>query len=297
MKVFAYFWAVWLGAACFAWGQVGGVRVDIELEQEQFLAHETLVVIARVTNLSGQTLALGQEEDWLTFSVESRDKFGVPNLEPVPVAGEFSLDSSRTGTMRIDISPYFEIRHPGRYRVTAKVKIPQWNAEISSAPVSFDIIAGTNLREMDFGVPPRPGDPPGPPEVRKYTLQQAHYLKKLRLYLRVSDPRGTRVFRVIRMGDLVSWSRPEIQLDKFSNAHTLHQHGARSFTYCVANPDGELLIRQTHEFDGDSRPVLRKQPDGTIVVFGGLRRPSSTDLPPVPLATLAPERDSSPQAP
>jgi hypothetical protein len=297
MKLFVYFCAFWLGVASLSWGQAGGVRLDLELEQEQFLSKEKLTVIVRVTNLSGQTLELGQEEDWLTFSVESRENLSVHRLGQPPVGGEFTLDSSRTGTIRVDVSPYFDIPNPGRYRVSAAVKIPQWNSTLSSDPISFEIIRGTSLRELEFGVPPRPGALPGPPEVRKYILQQASYLKKPKLYLRISDVAGSHVFGVLLVGDLVSWGRPEIQLDKFSNAHILHQNGARSFNYCVVHPDGEMLIRQTHEFLNDSRPVLRKQPDGNILVLGGIRRPAPSDLPPIPVATLRSEKPVQPETP
>ena len=55
-----------------AWAQV---RVEVTLDQEQFLPGEALPAAVRITNRSGQTLHLGGQADWLTFSVESRDGF------------------------------------------------------------------------------------------------------------------------------------------------------------------------------------------------------------------------------
>src|SRR5262245_18716022 len=49
------------------------MTVEVALEQEQFLGGEALPAAVRITNLSGQTLHLGTEPDWLTFLVESRD--------------------------------------------------------------------------------------------------------------------------------------------------------------------------------------------------------------------------------
>ena len=49
------------------------VRVEVTLDQGQFLPGETLVAAVRITNRSGQTLRLGGQPDWLTFSVESHD--------------------------------------------------------------------------------------------------------------------------------------------------------------------------------------------------------------------------------
>jgi hypothetical protein len=44
------------------------VAVEILLDQEQFLRDESLPVKVRVINRSGQTLRLGQDNDWLGLS-------------------------------------------------------------------------------------------------------------------------------------------------------------------------------------------------------------------------------------
>ncbi|HYV29362.1 MAG TPA: hypothetical protein VFA77_17650, partial [Candidatus Eisenbacteria bacterium] len=56
------------------------VSLEIVLDEDQFLRNEALPVKVRITNLSGQTLRLGKEEDWLTFSIESREGHVVPKL-------------------------------------------------------------------------------------------------------------------------------------------------------------------------------------------------------------------------
>jgi glycine/D-amino acid oxidase-like deaminating enzyme len=78
---------------------------------------------------------------------------------------------------------------------------------------------------------------------------------------------------------MVSFSKPECQIDKSSNLHVLYQTGARSFNYSVINPDGRLLVRQTYDYS-DTRPVLRIDREGRILIGGGVRRSSSDDLPP-----------------
>ena len=118
-----------------------------------------------------------------------------------------------------------------------------------------------------------------PPEVRKYALQQAIHLKQLKLYARVSDQSESRVFRVFPIGPMISFSKPECQIDKSSNLHVLYQTAAKSFNYSVINSDGRLLVRQTYEYT-DTRPVLRVDREGRILIGGGARRGSSNDLPP-----------------
>lgn len=274
--------------------QIGAVTVELTVEQEQFLSNEDLPLGVRIINRSGQTLNLGKEKDWLTFTVQARDNYVVSQLGDVPVAGEFSLESSLVGTKRVNLTPYFDFRQSGRYEVTATVKIPQWNKEITSRPKVFDIINGTKLREFDFGVPLAKSATNAQPEMRKYILQQAIYVKQMKLYVRVTDSTGSVVLKVFPISPLVSFSQPEAQVDQLSNLHVLSQIGARSFNYSVINPDGEIIVRQTHHYT-TSRPVLRTV-EGKISVVGGVRRPASTDLPPA-LTAQSPKNDATPQKP
>src|ERR1019366_8990005 len=92
-------------------------------------------------------------EDWLSFSVQSRSDSVVPRNGEVPVGGEFILESSKVATKRVDLAPYFSITRPGRYSVTAIVRIKDWNQVIPSQPRSFDIIDGAKLWEQEIGVP------------------------------------------------------------------------------------------------------------------------------------------------
>jgi len=129
-------------------------------------------------------------------------------------------------------------------------------------------------------VPPAPGQTNGSPEIRRYILQQANYVRgQVRLYLRVTDLTGARPPRVVLIGPLMSFSRPEQKIDQDSDLHVLYQDGPHSFSYSKFSPDAELLARQTHDYVG-TRPRLKVDADGNIFVFGGVRRITSTDVPP-----------------
>ena len=264
------------GLASPVWGQV---TVEVVLDQEQFLPGEALNVAIKISNRSGQKLNFGTDPDWLTFAVESRDGMVVPKLGEAPVAGAFDLESAERGTKHVDIGPYFSMMQPGRYAVTATVRIKQWGQTVSSQPKNFNIMEGAKLWEQEFGVPNVPGSTNPIPEVRKYILQQANYLKgKLRLYLRLTDATGTKTFRVVPVGLILSFSRPEPRIDKFSNLHLLYQNWAHSFSYTVFNPDGEILDRQTYDYT-DTRPRLQTDDQGRIAVVGGVRRVTSNGSP------------------
>lgn len=252
------------------------VSADVVLEQEQFLVGETLPVAVRIVNRSGQVLHFGESPDWLTFSVESRDKLNVIKNAEVPVDGAFALDNGKVATRRVDLLPHFNLNQIGRYQVTATLRVKEWDGQVLTKPKTFDLINAAKLWSQEIGVPTGTA---GPPEVRRYSLEQANYLRtQLRLYLRITDAEGARVFKVLALGQVVSFSEPEHQIDRSSNLHIFYQNGARSFSYQVVSPQGELLIRQTYDYT-DTRPRLKRNEDGLFYVQGGLRRETESDLP------------------
>lgn len=261
------------------------VTLELLLDQQQFLRDESMVVQVRIINRSGQTLRLGQDPDWLTFSIEQRDGHPVLRLGEVPVAGPFEVESATVADRKFDLMPYFDLSVPGRYRVSAFMKIKDWGVTVASEPREFDIIRGAKVWEEEFGVPA----PSGLPEVRKYILQRAVHIRQLRLYARVTDPAENRTFRVVSLGPLTSFSRFEAQIDKNSQLHVLFQIGARTFAYTVLDPDGTVLLRQTYLY-GASRPRLQVDEQGRISVTGGVRQPAPDDLPPSLGPTGPPDR-------
>src|SRR6266478_2346105 len=110
------------------------LTVEVLQDQEQFLPGEALATAVRLVNRSGQTLRLGKEDNWLTFSIESPDGWAVSRLSEVPVAGEFVLESSKMATKRVDLTPYFALNQPGRYSIIATVRVKAWDRQIPSQP-------------------------------------------------------------------------------------------------------------------------------------------------------------------
>ena len=257
------------------------VAVEVVLEQEQFLPSESMPVAVRIKNRSGQPLHLGAEANWLTFDVEGADGLIVLKNAEVPVVGEFELNSSQVATKRVDLAPYFGMTQPGRYHVTATVRVKAWGTEIASPVKNFDVITGARIWSQDFGMPPSDGATNRPPEVRKYTLQKANYLRaQLRLYVEVSDAAESHVFKVVNIGKTVSFSTPEIQLDRLSNLHVMWQSGAAHFTYAVVSPEGALLRQEVYDYASSGpRPRLSMADDGTVTVYGGVRRVQPEPLP------------------
>jgi hypothetical protein len=252
------------------------VSVDLSLDQDEFLPCESVPLAVKITNRSGQQLHLGADADWLTFNVESSDGFVVIKNAEVPVLGEFDLENMQLAIKRVDLQPYFSMTKPGRYRVIATLRIKDWSAQLASPPQPFDVITGAKLWQQDFGVP---GDTNGAPMVRKYTLEEANYLKdQLRLYVQVSDAAEATVYKVSALGPMVSFAHPEAQVDRQSRLNVLWQTGAQSFSDAIVNPDGTVASLDYYD-NFFSRPHLAVNDDGDVVVKGGTRRPKPMELP------------------
>jgi hypothetical protein len=272
MKALFLFLGLALAASCAS----AQINVSVTMNQEQFLPGEAVPVYVHVTNHAGQTLHLGDDNEWLSFLVESDDGFIVIKKSDPPVIGAFDLGSSEVATKRVNLAPYFSLTRNGRYKVTATLRIKAWNTDITSGPQKFDVIQGAELWSQVFGVPD-PAVTNAPPRIRKYTLVQANYLRdQLRLYVQVSDAGGGGL-KVSAIGPMISFGQPEAQLDPTSNLHILYQNGASTFTYAIVNPDGDITQREVYDYVS-TRPRLRQDDNGNISVYGGVRR---IELPPV----------------
>jgi hypothetical protein len=272
------------------------VTVEVVLEQEQFLPSESLPVAVRITNRSGQPLHLGADANWLTFSVESVGGGGpvVVKKSDVPVQGEFDVGSSQVATKRVDLAPYFALTRQGGYRVIARVRIKDWNAEIPSPPQSFNVIDGAKLWSQTFGLPVPAGVTNRMPEVRKYTLEEANYLRsQLRMYVQVSDESERRIFKIRAIGPMVSFSQPEAQVDRLSHLHVMYQSGAHIYTYSAVSPDGDIVRQEIYDYF-DTRPRLHTDDEGNITVLGGARRVKPNDMPVVKPPNEAPAAPAKP---
>jgi hypothetical protein len=279
------FSVVWLAG----FSATAQVSVDVTLDQQQFLPGESLPVAVHVTNHSGQTLHLGAKTNWLTFDVESVDGFVVVKNADPPVQGAFDLGSSEIATKRVNLTPYFVLTQPGSYHVTVTVRIPQWDSAVVSPAKNFDVINGAKLWSQVFGLPAPANATNQPPEVRKFTLEEANYLRsQLRLYVQVSNESGGRVFKVLPLCQMVSFSHPDAQLDRFNNLHVLCQSGAKVFTYAVITPDGDVSQRDLYDYVS-TRPRLSANDNGDVVVVGGRLRPNPDAALP-PTATTAPAK-------
>jgi hypothetical protein len=263
-----------------SYAQSSGVTVELILDETTYLPGEDIPIGVRISNLSGRPLTFGTTKTWLSFYAETKSGDVIARLGQVPVEGEFTLESAKAGTKWWNVQPYFDFQESGVHQIYAEIRLPELNERVLSDPATFTVQRARKLWEISFGVPPREGVTNEQLEIRRYALQSAIRTRDRNLYARITDDAELRIYRVVLLDRLLSFANPEQQLDNRSQLHVLFQTGGNTYTYCVVTPDGELAIRQRHEITPGSRPRLMKQSDGSILVGGGRRLPSGSDVPP-----------------
>jgi hypothetical protein len=290
MRKIALFLVLLTAASHPVCGQPNGVTAELQLDQNQYLPAEDMQLKVRITNRSGQPVAFGQDNQWIAFDIVAERGPVIFKYAEMPVKGPFTLLSGQEAVRSFNPTPYFNFRRPGLYRISALIKIPQWNQQIACKPVVFTVTEGIplpNLGNLQIGVPPPPGLTNVPPEIRRYSLIKVSDLDELKLYFRLTDRFG-QTLRVFPLARMISFSDPQAQIDRGNNLHVLLQTGARTFTYSVLDPAGALIVRQYHEYT-QTRPVLRSDGEGRVFVAGGRRLLTLGDIPPP-----APEAAKSP---
>jgi len=302
MKRTVVLWTLLFGLLPLARSQVG-VLAGVSLEQSELLPDEKMDLKLTIQNRSGQDLLLGTVSDWLTFTVLGEKDRVVPLLrdDHKYTAGETNVPAGLFASSDFDLTPYFDFRQPGRYTIKATIKIPQWGQEVTVTPVSFTIVNGirlANMPDLEVGVPPavakaaeyelmnmtdmEPGVPFSsnhPPVIRKYFLERSDVKGDMKLFVRLTDATGNRTARLVPIGPFFGFTQPDVMLDRAMDLHVLHQTGSQTFTYCVVDTLGQILQRETYQYT-EQRPVLRHDEAGGVVVAGGKRVVTASDLPP-----------------
>lgn len=255
------------------------VSAELVLSQEHFVSGESIVVGVKITNFSGRTLKLGEDSTWLQFSVFGENNRVVLHKGEPAVKMPFELTTSHVATRRVDIAPYFNFDQPGRYSIVATVNLKELGRRISTSSAFVELVSGIKIWEQDFGFLAQAGTDKEETVVRKYMLLQVTHKNRKKLYARVTDGSGNVLIRTFPIGGSVSFNRPDIQIDPSSRLHVLSQYASRQFNYLVISPDGDLLVRQTYEYDNASKPQLVYLEEGRLGVAGGIRRKTESDVP------------------
>lgn len=293
-----------LGALlAFLWGS-GEVRaqvqVDLSFARTLYIRYEPLIATVTIANLSGRPLLLSDspEVPWFGFQIESQNGRLVTARGSAFGRDPVAIGPGETLRRTVNLTPLYRLDDFGRYTVRASVFDASLNRYFSSPPRRIEITEGRALWQQIVGHPIEGTS-------RQVTLLSHRLTNFTAAYLRILDPDRNTVYCTHRLGPIVSYGIPKVELDANNEVHVLQMSAPRTFVYSHIGLNGEVHQRQSYSQTTNTRPSLQRTEDGRVMVVGGAifspevaeaeaAIPGVSDRP-VPIAPAAPP-DSSPAA-
>lgn len=266
------------------------VLVDLSIKRNLYVAYEPLLATVRITNLSGNRLLLADVEGkkWFGFQIETLDGRPIPPTDPNYEIAPIQVDSGESIVRTVNLPQLYPLSDFGSYRVRATVYAAELSAYFSSPALTIEITEGRLIWQQTVGVPSGASGATSP---RTISLLTHRITDRTDLYLRIEDKGSGLVLCTHRLGDFISYGKPDILLDASNTIHVLQNTSPRQFVYSKVGLDGTILERVSYNAPKD-RPFLKREQDGSIAVSGGI--PFDPHATPTP--TLIPKLSERPVA-
>lgn len=254
------------------------VLVDLSIKRSLFIAYEPLLATVKITNLSGNPLLLADVEGkkWFGFQIETLDGRPIPPSDP-----DYELEPMRIGpgesiSRTINLTQLYPMGDFGSYRIRASIYAAELASYFSSPPLTVEITEGRTLWQQTVGVP---GQPDGGLSSRTITLLSHRLPDRTDLYLRIANKASGIVYCTHRLGDFLSYGKPDVMLDATNTIHVLQNAQPRLFVYSKVGLNGKILDRISIDAP-KGKPALQRTREGSVVVVGG--RPFDPHASPTP---------------
>ena len=245
---------------------VAQVDVTLSFKRRLFVLYEPIVAVVSIDNLSGRPLVLdnADQQRWFGFTIETGDGRPVPPNNPDYELAPVAIAPGEKLTRAVNITPLFPLQEFGPYRIKATVYAAPFGRFFSSRPETVEITEGRAIWQEVVGVPGEAG----PPELRTVTLLSHKLSRSTRLYARIEDKEGGKIYAMHQLGPYLTFGRPDVMLDLRNEVHVLQNSSPKQFLYTHLGLDGEILGQQAYlEFRGT--PALVKDERGEVKVVGG----------------------------
>jgi hypothetical protein len=261
------------------------VLVDLSVRRSIYVAYEPLLATVRIKNLSGNTLLLSDMEGkkWFGFQIETLDGRPIPPNDPNYEIPPMQVPNGQSIAREVNLTQLYPITDPGSYRIRATIHSPELGY-FSSPPITVEITEGRLLWQQRVGVPAAPGE--SGENTRTISLLSHRLADRTDLYLRIENKASGIVYCTHRLGDYISFGKPDVLLDSVNAIHVLQNSAPRTFIYSKVGLDGKILDRRSYKAPKD-RPFLQRSPDGGVLVVGGVPFDPKAGPPPVVFPKLS----------
>src|SRR3954452_3373658 len=130
------------------------IQVDLSFKRLQYIAHEPVLATVKIANNSGRDIELRDDsgQHWFGFEVNAGEG---RLLAPLAETGEppLHIESGKTVTRRVNLTPLFPVHDFGTYHVRANVYFPDLNKFFYSNSKAFQVGDGRTIWQKTVGVP------------------------------------------------------------------------------------------------------------------------------------------------
>jgi hypothetical protein len=279
------------------------LQVGLSLPRSMFIRYEPLLVTVSITNLSGRPLLLADSAGtpWFSFQIQSENGRPIPTRLSGYSKDPVAIGPGETLRRSVNLTPLYALDDFGRYSIRVSIFDASSGRHFSSRPTNFEITEGRTLWQEMVGHPDDGSQ-------RLITLLAHRLPNSTAAYLRIQDPKNGRVFCTHRLGSLVTYGSPQVELDVNNEVHVLQMRAPRTFIYSHIGLNGEVRQRMAFE-QTSTKPSLQRGASGEVLVVGGrpfdpARQEAESQVPgvgdrPVPLPgaggpVVAPTAEPSP---
>lgn len=214
-------------------GHQAFAQVDVRVEpvRREFLVGEPVALRITFVNHTDRTITLQNTEKtrWLNFSIQRRGQSAPLSAKATPKFPAVTLGPGNTQSFQVDLRPYYNFNHEGRYNVTATVVMDGGRSTRTSNTAYVTLTQGGTVQTFDI-------------QARGQKLRVAVKLLNVDgdacLFGQVTDASSNAVLGACFLGKYLSFMKPCIKLDSAMNLHVLCQSTPEFFTYSVMNTYG-----------------------------------------------------------
>lgn len=243
------------------------IQVNVKLKRLQYIAYEPVVATVAITNNTGRDIDLHDDagQHWFGFEVSGAEGQPIASsaTEPDP---SLHIDSSKTVTRQINLSPAYQIQDFGTYHLRANIYFADLGKYFYSQSKAFQITDAHRIFQRTVGIP---DGKPGAGGVRTYTLMTNTFPDHTSLYVRVEDKNSGAVYATYSLGRLIAFDEPHADIDRENQLHVLHCSAPRTWSHSTVGLNGELVARDTL-LEAKTRPRLKRGAEGDIAISGGI---------------------------
>lgn len=241
------------------------INVGIKCADDQFIAHEDVMVKLTITNRAGKTIRLQAQNNLNWLDVIIRDSQGNVQVPlRMPAFKTATIPAGQTITKEINLSQFYDLTRFGRYRVNAIVRMKgQLRDGFSSNSDGFLITTGRVLFSQKIGVPRTE-------TARQYEVMNFTGGDYEKLYVKITNNFNGRVIACRSMGKVILYENPNAALDGNNNLHVLYLITPTLYTHVSMSPTGAILKRQYHKRGAVGRPRLEAFGNGEVKVAGSV---------------------------